>query len=219
MDDDSQQLMTLSSRERLLLAAIRLFAAKGYRHTTVGDIEEAAGFTARGGALYKHFPGKQALLEAAVDRHVERIAKLGQATAHLPLGDDGADLVLLLRTFLYELDEERAVTAILEKEGERFPVLRDRFYREVIEPGMRDTVTLIERIMGTGTWDVEVIAVIVIGAIVNHRRTAWTFGSAPLDVSDDRLIETLRDLVRWVVDPSIAVGRRAKPAQKRTRRK
>lgn len=203
MDDHSQHLMTLSSRERLLVAAMELFASQGYRRTTVGEVEDRAGFTPRGGALYKHFASKHALLEAGIERHVERISMLRRAALALPLGDDEVDLVLLLRSFLVELDEERAITAILEKEGERFPELRDRFYERVIEPGLRDTATLVEVITGGGdAWDAETIATIVIGALVNHRRNEWTFGAAPLGVSDERLINTVRQLVRWVRDDS-----------------
>lgn len=198
MDDHSQRLLTLSSRERLLTAAVRLFSERGYRETTVGDIEEEAGFTARGGALYKHFSSKEALLEAAVERHAGRIAELRRAAVDLSLGDDGAELVLLLRTFLAELDGQRTVVAILEKDGERFPALRKRFHEAVIEPGMRDTAVLIERIMGgPDAWDIDVITVIVVGALVAHRRNEWTFGAVSLGVTDDRLVETLRELVRW----------------------
>lgn len=198
MRDDSQRLLTLSSRERLLTAAMQLFAQQGFRQTTVGQIEQAAGFTARGGALYKHFTGKQAILEAAIERHVERISELRRTAVTLPLGNDEAELALLLQLFLSELDEERLITAILEKEGERFPDLRDRFYRGVIEPGLRDTAMLVERILGaTGDWDYETIAAIVIGALVNHRRSEWTYGVAPLEVSDARLVQTLQQLVRW----------------------
>ncbi len=119
MRDDSQRLLTLSSRERLLTAAMQLFAHQGFRQTTVGQIEQAAGFTARGGALYKHFTGKQAILEAAIERHVERISELRRTAVTLPLGNDEAELALLLQLFLSELDEERLITARPPSRGSR----------------------------------------------------------------------------------------------------
>ena len=47
---------TQPTRERILLAARRLFAEQGYKGTSVGEIEAAAGLSPRAGALYKHFP-------------------------------------------------------------------------------------------------------------------------------------------------------------------
>jgi AcrR family transcriptional regulator len=51
-------------RERLLDAAVRLFAAKGYGATSVRDIVRAAGVTAP--ALYHHFGNKEGLFLAIV---------------------------------------------------------------------------------------------------------------------------------------------------------
>lgn len=48
------------TRERLLRAGLELFTAQGYGATTTSDIARHAGVAE--GALYRHFPGKQALL-------------------------------------------------------------------------------------------------------------------------------------------------------------
>src|SRR5690348_7783062 len=53
------------TKQRLLEAGVRLFAANGFRETTVGEIEAAAGLEPRRGALYRHFESKEALLDAA----------------------------------------------------------------------------------------------------------------------------------------------------------
>lgn len=196
MDDHSQQALTLSSRQRLLACAMRLFAEQGFRRTTVGEIEQAAGFTPRGGTLYKHFSNKEALIAAAVERHVDRVGALRRVTDLLPLGDDGADLRLLMGSLLAELSDEREITAVLEKEGALFPELRDRFYRGLVEPGFRDAAALIDRMADVdGGWDAEALGVITVGALVNHLRNEWTFGAAPLDVSRERLIQTLTRLL------------------------
>jgi len=52
------------TRERLVHAAARVFAERGYEGTRVGDIAEAAGLSR--GALYAHFPGKADLLAEAI---------------------------------------------------------------------------------------------------------------------------------------------------------
>jgi len=51
-----------SKRDELTTAALRLFAEKGIRGTSVRDIADAAGVTE--GALYRHFPGKGPLAQS-----------------------------------------------------------------------------------------------------------------------------------------------------------
>ena len=61
---------------------MRLFAAQGFRGTTVGEIEAAAGLAPRAGGLYKHFRSKEEVLEAGIDRHLAETAlSLGIAEA------------------------------------------------------------------------------------------------------------------------------------------
>lgn len=58
-------------RERLLEAAVRLFAAKGYAATTVRDILRAAGVTAP--VLYYHFGSKEGLFVALLRDGLQRV--------------------------------------------------------------------------------------------------------------------------------------------------
>jgi AcrR family transcriptional regulator len=51
-------------RDQILSAAIELFHDRGYHATGMDDIGEAAGITGPG--IYRHFRGKEAILEAAV---------------------------------------------------------------------------------------------------------------------------------------------------------
>src|ERR1700739_4005624 len=63
----------IRGRDRLLAAALRLFAAKGYAATSVADIQRASGLAPGSGALYKHFGSKRELLEAAVAHRIDSI--------------------------------------------------------------------------------------------------------------------------------------------------
>ena len=58
-------------REQLLDAAAELFAERGYHDVGIDDIGAAAGISGPG--IYRHFPGKQALLEVLVDRGMTRL--------------------------------------------------------------------------------------------------------------------------------------------------
>jgi AcrR family transcriptional regulator len=60
-----------ATREHLVDVATDLFAAEGYDATSIEAVMRAAGVSK--GALYHHFPGKDALFEAVLDRTTERI--------------------------------------------------------------------------------------------------------------------------------------------------
>jgi AcrR family transcriptional regulator len=60
------------TRERLIATGRELFGERGYEGTSIASILEAAG-VARG-ALYHHFPTKEALFDAVLDRLVAEIA-------------------------------------------------------------------------------------------------------------------------------------------------
>ena len=64
------------TREQLLSAAERVFAARGYHCASVAEVADAAGYTT--GALYSNFSGKEALFLALLDR---RQADQGEALA------------------------------------------------------------------------------------------------------------------------------------------
>jgi len=59
--------MSPSTRDRLVYAALRLFAEKGYASTSVADVRQAA--DVHSGSLYHFFPGKQDLLLAVLDAY------------------------------------------------------------------------------------------------------------------------------------------------------
>jgi AcrR family transcriptional regulator len=92
------------TRERVLLAAAKVFARRGYHRATVDEIASEAGFTI--GALYSNFAGKEELFLALADQQVEErvaeVAAMGDAAE----GDEpNKDAAEQLRAFL-ERDPE-----------------------------------------------------------------------------------------------------------------
>ena len=57
-----------ATRQKLLDAAVRLFAEHGYQGTSVEDVAEAAGFSK--GAVYYNFDSKDELFEALVEANI-----------------------------------------------------------------------------------------------------------------------------------------------------
>lgn len=58
--------MAIDTKERILEAALELFAQNGYLGTSMNDIAARLGFTKA--ALYKHYASKQEILDRIVDR-------------------------------------------------------------------------------------------------------------------------------------------------------
>lgn len=58
-----------TSREHMLLVALRLFAQKGYEATSIFDIAQELQITK--GAIYKHFKNKQDILDAIISKMEE----------------------------------------------------------------------------------------------------------------------------------------------------
>jgi AcrR family transcriptional regulator len=167
---------------------MRLFAERGFRETSVGDIESAVGLQPRRGALYRHFPSKEALLHAAVNGHLERIDR-GLTEIDALTGSDPLDSLMTLgRWFLAELDAAEPLFRVLEQDQRLLREVRDSVRDRVVDAGHRRVSDLIRARAGDVAVDADASAALIIGPLVNQRRTAWTFGRPPLAVDDERLL-------------------------------
>ncbi|MEU3016825.1 MULTISPECIES: TetR/AcrR family transcriptional regulator [unclassified Nocardiopsis] len=95
-------------RTAILGAAARLFAAHGYRGVTIDDLGRAVGTT--GPALYRHFPGKEALLGAVLVDVSERLARRGRALVADADGPEEALEALLRGHIDFSLGEPDLIT-------------------------------------------------------------------------------------------------------------
>jgi AcrR family transcriptional regulator len=189
---------TASTSERILDAAMRLFAERGYEGTTVGEIERAAGLAPRSGALYQHFENKQDVLERAIERHLEAIDDLGSALEMLPLGDLRAELTLMARWNLASLDRRAPLTQFIYREGDRLPAkLRNKLYDRLVERPYSQVVSwLRDRVEETadGDPDLHALALIMIEPMSSYRSLQQVFDKAPGGVDDERFIDTWVDV-------------------------
>jgi AcrR family transcriptional regulator len=101
----------VATRDRILDAALSVFAGKGYHRATVDDIVRASGTSK--GAVYHHFSNKEAVFVALVDDFASRLASAVAAaigTHSGALGKVEAALTAALTTFA---DNERLARLIL----------------------------------------------------------------------------------------------------------
>lgn len=191
---------------RLLDAAMRLFAERGYAQTTVGDIEQEAGLAPRSGALYQHFASKETLLHAAIERQLEAVDDLQSVMEMLPLGDLRSELMLVARWNLASLERRSDLALFIRREGDRLPQpLRDKLFDRLVARPYAQVVGWIEaraERAGVTPPDAHALALIMIEPMSAYRSMRLVFGHTPGDVDDERLIAT------WV-DVCLAYAREA----------
>lgn len=98
----------LATRDKILQAAREVFAEKGYHRALVDDIVRASQTSK--GAVYHHFPNKEALFLALVDEFAGRLAEAVASAigrAHGALGKVEAAVTAGLETFSRHRDLAR----------------------------------------------------------------------------------------------------------------
>lgn len=185
------------TRERILAGALRLFAEQGYSATSVGEIEAAAGLSPRSGALYKHFPSKRALLEAAFEERIGAIEEFqGQLQSFGPLGDLRAELTLIGRWGLAELKRERTLLRLVMKEGDRIPELAARFREAIVRPGLDLSIEVLRRYAeerGFEFADPEAAAEAMCASLVGYSIQDLLFGAEFVGVDEERFVAAWAD--------------------------
>jgi AcrR family transcriptional regulator len=116
------------TRTRILKAAQRLFANKGFEGTTTASLAQAAGVAE--GTLFRHFPNKKAILiEVATDGWVEILTDL--LTALSEMGSYKA-VAQVMRRRMLNVRENADMMRVCFMEAQFHPELRDRIQSEVI---------------------------------------------------------------------------------------
>lgn len=187
------------TRERILDHALRLFADRGYEATSIGEIETAAGLVPRSGGLYKHFPSKRALIDAALAERFVGMDAIDEQIEMAPPEDLDAELVMLATLALDELESEQLLCRLVMKEGERFPELADAFHAGIVDRGHRIAATWMRNravALGLELPDPDATAQVMMDALVGYVLQGTIFGKRTTRVERDRLIAAWTRIVR-----------------------
>jgi AcrR family transcriptional regulator len=103
--------MNISTRERLLQSATRLFADNGYRGASVRDICNLAG--ANPGAVSYHFGGKRQLYRAVLRRAAAGLAEMGPSADDDSGNREPISVLGALRRVLDRMQSDDAATRLL----------------------------------------------------------------------------------------------------------
>ena len=186
----------MSTRERILDAALDLFAEDGVGGTTVAAIERRAGLAGGSGSLYRHFRSKDDVLEATIEREVARLkATVDEERAALPrLPDRRSQLLLEFHQCLHDVQRFDRLLRILQSDPAQTKAA----------PAIVARVLGLDRGLvafgaGDGAPDPQSLdpltVVVVVAALVGYEQLGKLRARPFLDVSADRFIERLVELV------------------------
>jgi AcrR family transcriptional regulator len=190
----------LSTRERIVEEAMRLFAERGFKGTSISEIEAAAGLAPGSGGLYHHFDSKDAVLAAGVARHLSRLDALREIRRVFSgLGDLSIALTLTARYYLAELDSQTELLRLLASEARRRPDLLREAAEHLVASTFSSFAEWLAAETGRSPADCEAVARLALGALLSSRLTVDVFGCAVEPLDDEQLIATWTAMVMAAV--------------------
>jgi AcrR family transcriptional regulator len=198
-----------STRSRLIAESMRLFGEQGYSGTSVSEIEAAAGLSGGSGSLYRHFASKEALLSEGIREQVAAgkgllgLVRDAGAAEEAPLRES---LVMIAVAGLRRLEQERDFNRILIKDLSLFPELLEIARTEEIARIHAAIADWLQRHAAPdrGVPDWAALATVIIGSVSHYWLLRDIFGTHPSDVSEERYIDALVDLVVAGLGPAEA---------------
>lgn len=203
--------MAPTTRERILDAATELFAEKGFRATTVGDIESAAGLVPRRGALYRHFASKEGVFHACLERWIADVTGFPSTVeAMLPLDDLRSELTVIARGSLQLLGRQRDLFRFLARDAVEFPDLVARVHDELVMAGYRRMTAWFRsrlRARGASARDARALAAVALSSLAHFRQDEAVYGKPPGDVSEERFVAAWVDTWHAAITARVAPRR------------
>lgn len=179
------------TRERLIAAALRLFAQQGYATTSVAEIEGAVGLRPGGGGLYRHFRSKDELLLAAAQAYTERVRSvrggLASERGEKPAAAVAAELRHLVEVLGEFLSGEQAMVRLNANASD---IPRD--VRRAIGDAWDEGYGMVADIFvhhGVPAEEADVLSVSALGALNHYVTFVGAWGIEPNGVRLDRFLE------------------------------
>jgi AcrR family transcriptional regulator len=174
-----QMLPSQESRTRLVEAAIKLFASRGYHNTSIADILRESGCTR--GVLYYHFASKEELGYAAIDEGL-RLAVAQGTAAHLQTNEHPIDRLSKALDALPNVIKLGAVVVSTTDLSIRMASVHDGF-RKRLEGWLEPTVEQVEQVVHRGVADGQIAdsvdprllahVLVTMGVGIQHMSLLW----------------------------------------------
>jgi len=190
------------TRERIVIEAMRLFAQRGFRGTSVSQIEAAAGLSPGSGGLYHHFSSKDAVLAEGVARHLARLDALRDIRqVFAGIGDTESQLAITARYYLAELDSQADLLRLLVAEARRKPDLLTSAVDHLVARTYEDFAEWLGQAAPQAPRErVRAVAAIGLGALLASRLTRDVLGTGSPAVSDEVLVATWTEMMARALD-------------------
>ena len=188
-----------------------LFGERGYRGTTVGAIEQAAGLAPRRGGLYRHFPSKQEVFTAAVSRYASKFRSLEDLLDTLDFDDEHATLTQLAQFALAGLAAEADLFRLLQRDGPDFPDLTRLVHEQLVQPGYGFAIAVFTRLLqarGLPGEDAAALAAIALGSLVHFREDEALYRKTPAGATEEQFVATWVDTWLRVLESRTAEAKR-----------
>ncbi|MEU2433729.1 ScbR family autoregulator-binding transcription factor [Streptomyces sp. NPDC007861] len=189
-----KQERAVRTRERVLTAAARAFAAKGYPAVTILDVAQSAGMTK--GAVYFHYENKDALAVAVTDLFYRRIAVIADSVEELGLPPVSSVAELLIRTAVAFRDEtvlQAGARLQLERQliGAQLPLPYEAYTNLI-------TSWLARRAEAGGPGDIPspaTLATVLVSAFFGAQHISWVLNNRA-DLLE-RTLAVVRTIIPW----------------------
>jgi len=182
------------TQNRILKAAEKLFAKRGYGGTTTRDLAQAAGVAE--GTLFRHFENKKAILiEVATRGWMEILTDL--LTELSEMGSYKA-VAQVMRKRMLSLNANTDMLRVCFMEAQFHPELRDRIQADVIDKMTDVTEAFFQTAMDRGEYrkmNLRVVARIFLGMFTVSGFSQSTMADEANSPSDMKeMAETLADI-------------------------
>jgi AcrR family transcriptional regulator len=145
--------------EEIMMAALEVFANRGFALTKLEDVARKAGVTK--GTIYLYFHNKEALFKALVRQTIVPVIAKGETIAQAHTGSARELFERLVREY-WRLVGETALSGIprlMIAEARNFPELARFYYEEVVTRGHRLMAGVLERGIKAGEFRAVNVAV------------------------------------------------------------
>ncbi len=202
------------TRERIVIEAMRLFAERGFRGTSVSQIEAAAGLSPGSGGLYHHFSSKDAVLAEGVARHLARLDALRDIRqVFAGIGDIQSQLAITARYYLAELDSQADLLRLLVAEARRKPDLLTSAVDHLVARTYEEFGEWLGQAAPQAPRErVRAVSAIGLGALLASRLTRDVLGVGSSGVSDEIFVATWAEMMARALEDA----GRPKPGRKET---
>lgn len=198
------------TRERLLDAAIKLFAHQGYTDTSIADIQRACGLAPGSGALYKHFSSKRELLESATRRYAERLVHDRKRFEAEPSGST-EDVLRRAATMIWDgIDENALLLRVIFREAV-FDELADELWSAITKNAYQGCAEALRDAVEIGVvqiGDPDAMAAVLVASLAYYPVVEMLIGHSPGGVDRDRYLKAWISQAQTILRQA-ASGRRA----------